>query len=326
MRQTHMSQGPALRIVDFLGPRDAEESLREDLSHRRLPDRHLYAGDGGATRWLDLDQSPSFSIASDLTALLRKNASRIVNLVPPDASLIGMGVGGGLKESILMDILSRKDHSTYLAADVSPALVKRALDAVADLNCDALGAIATIDQLPELLALVRSPILLTLLGNTFSNFEAQQLFSLIRPPLKSTDLFLFDAHIVPDEPERESHWRREVRKSYTSAMNTQFNLAPLTTRGVSPHDCTFSLELIRERTPFGETWRTRKTIEILKDTEVRFETGPIRLHQGEVIDMGFTFKHTRGQVLQRLQGAGFEAISVMSDQAATNLLVLACLA
>jgi len=310
-------------MIDLVGADDLEASLRNHLARREMPDLFLYLGAEGAGQWLDLDESDSFGVASDLTDLLRASAPAVASHLPVGVSVVGLGVGGGRKERILLEALPSNGPRRYVAADVSPALVEAALGAVADLPVEAIGATARVEDLARLRPHVRPPVLVCLLGNTFSNFEPDRLLKRVRAALGPSDFFLFDGHLAPADEGNEASWRQDVERAYASAENARFNLGPLTARGVPADACRFVLRLVRVPTRHGPTWRTRKKIHVLRDADVSFPTGPVRLRAGEVIRMGFTYKHTRRQMVGWVRMAGSKILEVFSDAASKNLLVLA---
>jgi hypothetical protein len=312
-----------MTIIDLVDADDLETSLRDHLARRQMPDVFLYLGAAGAGHWLDLDDSDSFDVASDLTDLLRAHASHVAAHVPAEASVVSLGVGGGRKERILLEALTAAGRRRYLAADVSRPLVEAALKAVADLPVEALGATARIEDLPRLRRHLQPPALVCLLGNTFSNFEPDRLLKRLRAEVGPSSLFLFDCHLGPREQESEAAWRERVEGAYGSDENARFNLGPLTSRGLPPDAVRFALSVVRVPTRLGPTWRTRKAIHVVRDVEVAFAAGPVRLREGDVVRMGFTYKHTRRQVLRWVQEARFKVIEAFSDAARTNLLVLA---
>ncbi|MFO8012453.1 MAG: L-histidine N(alpha)-methyltransferase [Phycisphaerae bacterium] len=311
-----------MTIIDLLDEDDLEASLRAYLARGEMPDAFLYLGSDGADHWLDLDGSPSFDVASDLTDLLRDHASAVASHVPAGASVVGLGVGRGDKERILLEALPADAGRRYLAADVSRPLVEAALETVADLPVEAMGATARIEDWPRLRRHVRPPVLVCLLGNTFSNFEPDRLLKRVRADLGPSDLFLFDCSLGPAAEEREAEWRQAVERAYRSAENARFNLGPLTARGLPEDAGRFALRLVRVPTRLGPTWRTRKSVEVLRDAEVAFPEGPVRLRAGDVVHMGFTYKHTRRQVFRWVQEARFRIVEAFTDATKSNLLIL----
>jgi uncharacterized SAM-dependent methyltransferase len=311
-----------MTIIELLDEDSLETSLRAYLARREMPDEFLYLGPEGAGHWLDLDDSASFDVASDLTDLLRAEARALAAHVPPGASVVSLGVGRGDKERILLEALPAEPRRPYLAADVSRSLVEAALETVADLPVRAVGATARIDDLSRLRRHVRPPVLVCLLGNTFSNFEPDRLLKRVRADLGPSDLFLFDCNLGPSAEGDEPAWRQEVERAYGSAENARFNLGPLTARGLPEDAGRFALRVARVPTRLGPTWRTRKSIEVLRDAEVAFPDGPVRLRTGDVVHMGFTYKHTRRQVFRWVQEARFRIVEAFTDAVKTNLLVL----
>jgi len=312
-------------ITDLLDAGDLEVSLRDHLLRRYLPDVFLYLGREGADHWLDLDGSAGFGVASSLTDLLRAEAPAVASHVPGGTGLVSLGVGGGRKERLLLETLPGNGHGPrrYLATDVSRPLVESALAAVADLPLVACGATARLEDLVRLRPLVDGPALVCLLGNTFSNFDPQRLLGRVRAGLGPSDLFLLDCRLGPRPEADEAAWREGVERVYGSAENARFNLGPLAARGLAADAGRFGLRVVRVPSRLGPTWRTRKRIEILRDADLVFPGGPVRLRAGDVVRMGFTYKHTRRQVLGWVQAAGFDVVEAAAGAGGANLLVLA---
>jgi SAM-dependent methyltransferase len=236
--------------------------------------------------------------------------------------VVSLGAGGGRKERILLEAMLADGGARYVAVDVSRALVEAALEASADLGVEAAGLCARIEDLARIRKHAWAPVLLCLLGNTFSNFEPDMLLETVAADLAPSDLFLFDCHLGPVGEGGEEGWRQGVERAYGSAENARFNLGPLTARGVPQDACRFSLSVAQVPTPLGPAWRTAKEVHVLRDAYVAFDAGPVRLSAGDVLRMGFTYKHTRPQVLGWVRAGGFEVVEAFADEAETNLLVL----
>ena len=203
-------------------------------------------------------------------------------------------------------------------------MVDAALETAADLSIEKKGVVAFVEDLPRIREHWRSPVLLCLLGNNFSNYDPDTLLSLVREQLTPGDLFLFDCHLLPpDGAEAEIRQRGRRENLFGSAQNALFNMGPLIQRGMDPEGCAFHLELITVDSAAGPAIRTKKWLDITRDTAVSCGSGDVHLASGSRIELGFTFKHTLAQVKYHLAQQGLREVVSFTSQAGENLLVLA---
>ncbi len=311
-----------MRIVENVTDGDLEHLLRCVLQRRSLPDPFLYVGAGGAEEWRALNGSTAFDVASRLTELLRRCAPDIARCCPRAADLLSIGVGEGRKERILLEHLRGRDTRRYVAVDVSAPMVRMAAEGAEGTGVDAVGVVDFCERLQRFRRHARRPTLLCLLGNSFSNYEPEDLLGLLREHLDTFDALLLDCHLLPDSEEGRERWWDRVQRAYGGEENARFNLGPLLRRGLRRDQADFHLDLVTVPTRLGLVLRTRKRIHIREDVDLAFHDGPLSLAGGETISMGFTCKYTRPQVRALLACQGFE---VLQEHASDDdeLLVLA---
>jgi hypothetical protein len=309
--------------IELVSQDELEARLRESLERRELPDYFLYLGDRGVMRWLELDRSAEFSIASRLTNLLRAHLPRILTHLPKSLDLVSIGCGAGRKERLLLDALLRQRSVRYLPVDVSSRMVDVALNMVADLDIDKIGLVGLFEDLPRLRAHWRSPVLLCMLGNSVCNHEPDDLMSTVYSVFEERDYFLFDCHLFSANAESVDRWRVAFERAYHSELNVRFNIGPLTDRGLQPSDCDFSLELAPVETPFGGAFLTRKTITIVSDGSVEVAGSRVELGAGDTLNMGFTYKFRHSQVQGFAQRHNLTTVDESVSRDGENLLVLA---
>jgi uncharacterized SAM-dependent methyltransferase len=308
--------------IDLITPQELERRLRNALQRREMPDYFLYLGTGGTRNWLDLDESEDFPVATTLTGLLAESAPAIAERLDPNTSLLSIGVGNGRKERILLQAMAERGAPSYVAVDISSELVNEALDAVADMPIDSVGLTGFCEDLPVTRRYAKPPRLVALLGNNFCNYEPDSLLGIMAENLSPEDLFLFDAHILPEEIPDEAAWRARVEAAYRSPPNIRFNLGPLLAHGMDPDSCSFQLDLLPLDTSYGRVLRTRKRIDVLKDAVLHFPDGPVELAAGDTIAMGFTYKYAAAQVQAYLERNGFETVGSFPSETADNILLL----
>ncbi|MEF8787540.1 MAG: L-histidine N(alpha)-methyltransferase, partial [Planctomycetota bacterium] len=251
------------------------------------------------------------------------NADTIAAETPGGCDLVSIGAGDGEKERLLLESLLPDFNARYIPVDVSSELVDRALERVDGLDVDARGYVAFCEDLPDLRPRWDTPFLLCLLGNNFCNYHPEELLQRVLSQMSREDLFLVDAHLRPEGEEAIEEWRRKIDDAYGSQKNIRFNLWPLFEHGADPEACRFDIGLTEVETPVGSTYRTRKHIRILEPTTLSFGDRAIDLEEGEVIEMGFTYKYTAAQFRDLLASAGFSAVKQFRDDDGEHALILA---
>ena len=317
------------------GEKSMEERLCESLKSHELPDYLLYTGMGGAKNWLKLDGSETFPVARQLKDMLEENIASIVRFIPAGMSLVSVGVGSGEKERVLLEELIKKNLAEkpasgkvpirYYPVDISGQLVDIALEKVRDLPVEKKGIVGFIEDMPLLKKHWRLPVLFCILGNTFCNYEPEFILQLVYENLEQGDLFFFDASLFPDPDSGEDGHsaRKSVLGTYASRENALFNMYPLLQYGMAPEDFDFELLLAHVDSRIGALYRTRKSLNILKDTEIRIGPETVSFRDGDVIRMGFTYKYTYDQVIAFLNIRGFDILKGFLNEDRKNAMILA---
>lgn len=310
-----------MHMIELVTDDALEAELSVDLSQRRMPDYSLYMGDEGAKNWLKLDRSREFPVARRLTSLLETGIPALLPFLPRNPSLVSIGTGNGEKERLILETLALTGTPVYYPIDVSSRLVEVSLEAVRHLPILKTGIVGRLEDLERIRTCWRSPVLLCVLGNTFSNFEADTLLGTVARSLGEEDLFLFDCCLFAPGGGPDSA-RERIEQTYRSRKNIHFNLDPLLRRGLRTGDVEFTLELLTVPTPAGLAFRTFKAVRIRRGCIVRCGGREIEFHAGETIRLGFTYKYTPEQVSTLVKLAGFNVIAMHRSPNEENILVL----
>jgi uncharacterized SAM-dependent methyltransferase len=315
--------------------KDLEKRMYESLKKHELPDCLLYTGTGGAKNWLKLDGSEAFPVARQLRVLLEENIASIVRFIPTGMSLVSVGVGSGDKERVLLEELIRKNLAEkpasgkvsilYYPIDISSQLLDIALEKVRDLPLEKKGVVGFIEDMPLLKKHWRPPVLFCILGNTFCNYEPEFILQLVHENLEQGDLFFVDANLLPTRGsgEEAQSARRSVLGTYASRENALFNMYPLLQYGMDPDDFDFELLLGHVDSRIGAVYRTRKSLNILRNSEIKIGPETIGFSEGDIIRMGFTYKYTYEQIIAFLDICRFDILKAFMSEDRANVLMLA---
>jgi uncharacterized SAM-dependent methyltransferase len=267
--------------------------------------------------------------------MLEENVASIVRFIPACMSLVSVGVGSGEKERILLEELIKKNMTEktvsekvsirYYPVDINSQFVDIALEKVKDLPVEKKGIVGFIEEMPLLKKHWHLPVLFCILGNTFCNYEPEFILRLVHENLEQGDLFFFDANLLPTQGSGEDAQsaRTSILGTYASRENVLFNMYPLLQYGMAPEDFDFELSLAQVDSRIGALCRTRKSLNILKDAEINIGKETICFKEGDVIQMGFTYKYTYEQVLAFLDIFGFDVLKPFLSEDRTNVMILA---
>jgi len=313
----------AFNKIELVTRKDLDARLISCLKQRKMPDYFLYLGKTGVKRWLELEQSNEFPIASRLTKLLQANVQSLANSLPHAVDVVSIGVGDGQKEKHLLKALIQRSAVRYFPVDISSHMLDVALETVADMGIKITGFVAFFEDLPRLQQYWRPPVILCMLGNNLCNYDPEDFLSSVYKELEVGDYFLFDCHLFTSQSEEEAQWRRVFDMAYHSDLNVRFNTRPLLERGLHKEDCSFKLDLVRVNTLFGNTYRTEKYIEIIREASIAVGESEVHFAAGDIIRMGFTYKYTASQIEGYLRHHNFQVIKRFFSEDGENILVLA---
>jgi len=169
------------------------------------------------------------------------------------------------------------------------------------------------------------PVLFSILGNTFCNYEPEFILKLVYENLEQGDLFFFDASLLPDPGPGEDAQsaKKSVLGINSSRENALFNIYPLLQYGMAPEDFDFELLLSHVDSKIGPLCRTQKSLNILKDTGITVGLQTVSFREGDIIRMGFTYKYTYDQVIASLEVSGFEILKSFLSKDRASAIFLA---
>ena len=303
------------QIREMVTQSGIETRMVEALRAGCLPDCFLYTN-GGADNWLRLDASRDFPIARRLTDLLKSRAESLAELIPPDSSFLSIGIGSGEKERILLQHLAHRESIRFYAADISRRLVEIALENFRLAGLPAYGIVAFLEDIALLLPRVARPHVLCLLGNTFCNYNPEDLLRLVHRHLSRRGLFLFDCHLCTSQMDFSE-------RVYQSPLNIAFNLGPLLNGGMTAEDFHFTLKMVPvAHARLGTIWKTRKSVRVLRSGTLRIGRETLALQGGQELRMGFTYLFTQKQIDMLLRQGDFAVVKQILSPDREEMILL----
>ncbi len=307
----HPSQFPAAVRRDLLA------SLRT----RRVNHKFHYDSVKQTLQWLELHQaySPSRTDPDCAAAYDRSFAAAATRVTSSRVHLVGLGCGGGQKDTRLLRRLRDAGRTVYYTpSDVSTAMVLvargAAITVIPEENCFPLVCdLATADDLPVVLnglPFDNAARLLTFFG-MLPNFEPQvilpRLASLVRP----ADHLLFSANLAPGADYGAGV--RRILPLYDNDLTRAWLMTFLLDLGVAAGDGELQFDV--EEDPGGSGLkRVAAYFHFGRPREVRVDDEQVAFTTGESIRLFFSWRHTPALVQALLGQHGLKVL----DQWITN--------
>src|SRR5882724_4749189 len=202
-----MSSVASVTIHSSQFPENVRRDLLASLRSRQANHKFHYDSVKQTQKWLALHQafSPSRTDADCAATYDLSFAAAAKHITAPSIHLIGLGCGGGQKDTHLLQLLRKSGRQiAYTPSDVSTAMVltarTAALAALPAANCHPLVCdLATADDLPAVLDRQVNPAdarLITFFG-MIPNFEPQLILPRLAGLLRPSDFLLFSANLAP---------------------------------------------------------------------------------------------------------------------------------
>ena len=292
-------------------PENVRRDLLESLRTRRVNHKFHYDSVKQTQQWLALHQafSPSRTDADCAATYDRSFAAVAALMNSRRMHLIGLGCGGGQKDTRLLKLLQDSGRKVfYTPSDVSTAMVLVARQAatmvVGPEDCTPLVCdLATADDLPAVLAAL--PVsdaarLITFFG-MIPNFEPQVILPRLAGLLRPADYLLFSANLAPG-PDYAAGVER-ILPLYDNAPTRDWLITFLLDLGVAADDG--ELRFAIEDDPAGSALkRVTAGFRFVRPREIRVEDQCFLFPAGESIRLFFSWRHTPALVRSLLGAYG----------------------
>lgn len=280
-------------------PEKVRRELLESLRTRRVNHKFHYDSVKQSQQWLALHEafSPSRTDTDCAATYDRSFAAAAARLDSRRAHVIGLGCGGGQKDTRLLKLLQDSGKKVfYTPSDVGTAMVLTAWQAatavVAPEDCFPLVCdLACADDLTTVLdALPVSDAarLVTFFG-MIPNFEPEVILPRLAGMLRPGDYLLFSANLAPGA-DYEAGVQR-VLPQYDNALTRNWLMAFLLDVGVEATDGELRFEV--EDDPGGSGLkRVAAYFQFVRPREIQVDAQRFPFAAGESIRLFFSWRHT----------------------------------
>ena len=294
-------------------PENVARDLAQSLASRQVNHKFHYDSVKQTRKWLALHQaySPSRTDPDCVRAYDLSFEAVAARLRAPRVHLVGLGCGGGQKDSRLLALLRDSGKEVfYTPSDVSTAMVlvawQKALGVIAEAHCFPLVCdLALAGDLPAAIderAVAGAARLFTFFG-MLPNFEPSVILPRLADLVRPGDWLLLSANLAPG-PDYAAGLRA-ILPLYDNALTRDWLLTFLFDLGVEPADGLLRFDV--EDDPAGSGLkRVAAGFHFERPRGVRVDSDQFEFRAGESIRLFFSYRHTPALVGALLAPHGLE--------------------
>jgi L-histidine N-alpha-methyltransferase len=286
-------------------PENVRRDLIASLATRRVNHKFHYDSVRQTQKWLALHQahSPSRNDADCAGTYDRAFAEAVKQISAKEIHVIGLGCGGGQKDTRLLELLKASGREiSYAPCDVSVAMTlvarQTALAVVPEKNCFPFVCdLATAVDLSAALA-THYPSLVTFFG-MIPNFEPEEILPKLAALVRPQDFLLFSANLAPGADYAAG--MKKIFPQYDNALTHDWLMAFLLNLGVENGDG--ELRFTIEAGAAG-LQRVVARFHFTRDRRIAVETEEFKFRSGESIQLFFSYRYTPELVQKNLARHG----------------------
>jgi uncharacterized SAM-dependent methyltransferase len=296
-------------------PENVARDLRQSLRSRQVNPKFHYDSLKQTRKWLALHQaySPSRTDAACARAYDLSFEAVAARLSAPRVHLVGLGCGGGQKDSRLLALLRASGKEVfYTPSDVSTAMVlvarQTALGVIAEANCFPLVCdLASAGDLSAVLgeqALPGAARLFTFFG-MIPNFEPSIILPRLADLVRPGDWLLLSANLAPGADYAAGV--QAILPLYDNALTRDWLLTFLFDLGVEPQDGLLRFDV--EEDPLGSgLQRIAASFHFDRPRSVQVDSDRFEFQAGDSIRLFFSYRHTPALVRALLTPHGLRVL------------------
>ena len=298
---TRMSATANVTVHASQFPEQVRRDLLESLHSRKIAHKFHYDSVKQTQKWLALHQqfSPSRTDAQCRAIYEQSFAAASEKIGRGKLHVIGLGCGGGQKDSRLIQALKRRTNEIfYTPCDVAAAMVLTARQAALSVLgeprifpfvCDLQTATNLSDALTS--PINRSARRIITFFGMIPNFEPSDILPKLASLVRPKDILLFSANLAPGN--NYAAGMKFILPQYDNAPTRDWLLTFLTDLGISKSDGTLRVEIenagnnLKRIAVYFRFKRTRK---------IEIEDNSFTFRRGESIRLFFSYRYTPDRI------------------------------
>jgi uncharacterized SAM-dependent methyltransferase len=296
-------------------PENVRRDLRESLRSRRVNHKFLYDSVRQTQQWLALHQafSPSRMDTDCAATYDRSFAAVAARIASRRIHLIGLGCGGGQKDTRLLKLLQDSDRKLfYTPSDVSTAMVlvaqQTATMVIPEPDCFPLVCdLASAEDLPAVLdaqPVADAARLITFFG-MIPNFEPHFILPRLAGIMRPADHLLFSANLAPNSDYAAGV--QHILPLYDNALTRDWLMTFLLDLGVEANDGELRF-VVEDDTGGSGLKRVAAYFRFVRPREIQVDAQRFQFPTGEPIRLFFSWRHTPSLVRSLLSAHGLNVL------------------
>jgi uncharacterized SAM-dependent methyltransferase len=293
-------------------PENVRRDLLESLRTRKINHKFHYDSVNQTHKWLALHQiySPARN-NEDVRAIYEAGfEAAAAKIKSKNVHVIGLGCGGGQKDSRLLKLLKARGKETfYTPCDVSTAMVltarKTALAILPEKNCFPFVCdLATADDLPAVFNsrfTIHDSRIATFFG-MIPNFEPQEILPKLASLVRQKDFLLFSANLAPGKNYADG--MEKILPQYDNLQTRDWLMTFLLDLGIEKRDGELKFEIATG--DFGLK-RFVANFDFKRARQIEVEGELFNFKSGEKIRLFFSYRYTPELVVKILARNKLEA-------------------
>lgn len=249
-----------------------------------------------AQGFLDLEQGKEYksSIFDQEIQLLKEHLMRISKSLSTSFNIVDLGCGDGIKAITILNMFKEKGNIRYCPIDISAYMVNKAAERIRRLRLGKVlefkWNISDFENLVNIMPLISdskfNKNLLLLLGNTFGNFDRQDILSSIAKCMKKEDILVLGNSL-------RSNDENEIIKPYKNSLLDSFLLLVISQIGLGKKDVRYE--------PRFRNSRVEMTYRLLKDKSVSHLGKTVHFKKGDIIIVCISLRYSEKELIEALQ-------------------------
>jgi len=333
-----MSTAANVTIHSSQFPDAVRRDLLESLRTRRVNHKFHYDSVKQTQKWLALHEafSPTRNDADCRAIYSKAFESAAEKIRAKRVHLIGLGCGGGQKDTRLLKLLKRHGREIfYTPCDVSTAMVlvarEAALAVVTEDSCWPLVCdLATADDLQKMVGprwcaasddrqvVPTATRLITFFG-MIPNFEPEQILLKLASLIRENDFLLFSANLAPGN--NYAAGMKRILPQYDNALTRDWLMTFLLDLGIEQRDGMLKFE-IEDGGP--DLKRVVARFHFSRARQIKLDGEDFKFRRGEFMRLFFSYRYTPERAQRILAKYGLEVYAQWIAKSGEEGVFLCC--
>ncbi len=296
-----------------LSQKELENDFLECLRNREIPSRFSYWGKKETFGWLKVCKSKDYGVYDKGVDLVTSNIPKISKCIQKSGhhefNFISLGVGNGIKDSIIIEFFLQNFEMKYFPIDISLDMLNEGMENIRQ-NIKTVGFISDFRHFSDISELIRQNHyknhLVSILGNTLGNFGQVEILNSLRRGMTKDDFLLIEVTLRKDAGSKiHGENLTDIIESYNNEDYKSFVFTPLIKAGFSLEDGIIEVE-------YGpnQYYPKLSSIEIWfrigKDKTVNYADQELVFKKDERIMLYVSHKYNQENIHALLDGNGFK--------------------